>query len=103
MATILGERHNPVARRHTSLRSGSDRRQTTDDRRLLRTPHSALRTPISALGIIGAGKVGTALAALLHARGIEVAGVSGRSMESSRRVAGDAGLPPDRAATRAET
>lgn len=44
------------------------------------------------IGFIGAGKVGTALAALLHHRGAQVAAVAGRTPESSRRMALGAGL-----------
>lgn len=55
---------------------------------------SALPGPV---GFIGAGKVGTALASLLYARGVEIAGVSGRSLESGRRMARLAGLSPSAA------
>lgn len=55
------------------------------------------------VGFIGAGKVGTALSALLHARGIDVRSVSGRSMASSRRMAHAAHLEPSAAASRAAT
>ncbi len=46
------------------------------------------------VGFIGAGKVGTALAALLHAGGVDVQAVAGRTLESSRRMAQAAGLEP---------
>ncbi|HYP40585.1 MAG TPA: hypothetical protein VEX13_09525, partial [Chloroflexia bacterium] len=39
------------------------------------------------VGIIGAGKVGTALATLLHALGVDVAGVSGRTLADGKRMA----------------
>jgi predicted short-subunit dehydrogenase-like oxidoreductase (DUF2520 family) len=55
------------------------------------------------IGFIGAGKVGTALASLLHARGIEVAAVSGRTPRSSLGMALAAGLDPTTARDRAET
>ena len=55
------------------------------------------------IGFIGAGKVGTALAALLHARGVNVVAVSGRTAAASRRMARSAGLPLDTASSRAET
>src|SRR5205823_5409216 len=54
-----------------------------------RQGRQALPGPV---GLIGAGKVGTALAALLHARGVEVVAVSGRTLEDSRRMAISAGL-----------
>jgi predicted short-subunit dehydrogenase-like oxidoreductase (DUF2520 family) len=41
---------------------------------------------------VGAGRVGTALAALLHARGVTVSGVSGRTLVDARRMALSAGL-----------
>jgi predicted short-subunit dehydrogenase-like oxidoreductase (DUF2520 family) len=53
--------------------------------------------------LIGAGKVGTALAALLHARGVEVVAVSGRTLEDSRRMAISAGLSTRTASSRAGT
>ena len=43
----------------------------------VREGRQALPGPV---GLIGAGKVGTALAALLHARGVEVVAVSGRTL-----------------------
>lgn len=42
------------------------------------------------VGFIGAGKVGTALASLLHARGIEIGGVSGRTLRTGRAGASEA-------------
>jgi predicted short-subunit dehydrogenase-like oxidoreductase (DUF2520 family) len=47
--------------------------------------------------------VGTALAALLHARGVEVIAVSGRTLEDSRRMAISAGLSTRTASDRAAT
>lgn len=55
------------------------------------------------IGFIGAGKVGTALASLLHTRGVDVRSVSGRSMASSRRMAHTAHLEPSAASSRAAT
>ena len=54
------------------------------------------------LGFIGSGKVGTALASLLHARGAEIVAVSGRTEESSRKMALAAGLDGTTAMGRAE-
>jgi predicted short-subunit dehydrogenase-like oxidoreductase (DUF2520 family) len=54
------------------------------------------------LGFIGAGKVGTALAALLHARGADIAAVAGRTPQSSRHMALGAGLSASVAKPRAE-
>jgi predicted short-subunit dehydrogenase-like oxidoreductase (DUF2520 family) len=54
------------------------------------------------LGFIGAGKVGTALAALLHARGADIAAVAGRTPQSSRKMALGAGLSASVAKTRAD-
>ncbi len=65
-----------------------------------RHPSTALPGPV---GFIGAGKVGTALAALLHARGVEVAGVSGRTLTDGRRMALAAHLDPSVARERADT
>lgn len=57
-----------------------------------------VQTPLPGpVGFIGAGKVGTALAALLNARGIDIAGVSGRDISSARRMAREAGLGPSTA------
>ena len=56
-----------------------------------------------AIGFIGAGKVGTALASLLHARGVDVVAVSGRSMADARRMALAAGLGGTAAKERAAT
>lgn len=55
------------------------------------------------VGFIGAGRVGTALAALLHARGAEVVAVSGRTIEDARRMALSAGLERSAARERAAT
>ncbi|MEO6458632.1 MAG: DUF2520 domain-containing protein [Chloroflexia bacterium] len=55
------------------------------------------------VGFIGAGRVGTALASLLHARGVEVAGVSGRTMQDSRRMASGAHLGSRTARSRVDT
>ena len=55
------------------------------------------------VGIIGAGKVGTALAALLHARGVDIAGVSGRTLDDTRRMAQAARLEASAALDRART
>jgi predicted short-subunit dehydrogenase-like oxidoreductase (DUF2520 family) len=55
------------------------------------------------VGFVGAGRVGTALAALLHARGVEVAGVTGRTLADGRRMALAAGLAREAAKERAET
>jgi predicted short-subunit dehydrogenase-like oxidoreductase (DUF2520 family) len=64
------------------------------------TAQRALPGPI---GFIGAGKVGTALAALLHARGVDVAAVSGRTLSAGRRMALSARLDPQTASERAAT
>jgi predicted short-subunit dehydrogenase-like oxidoreductase (DUF2520 family) len=53
------------------------------------------------VGFIGAGRVGTALAALLHARGVRVVAVSGRTLDDSRRMALSAGLSSRVASDRA--
>jgi predicted short-subunit dehydrogenase-like oxidoreductase (DUF2520 family) len=55
------------------------------------------------VGFIGAGRVGTALAALLHARGVRVVAVSGRTLDDSRRMALSAGLSSRVASDRAGT
>lgn len=55
------------------------------------------------VGFIGAGRVGTALASLLHARGVEVAGVSGRTIQDSRRMASGAHLGSGTAGSRIDT
>src|SRR5438874_966371 len=55
------------------------------------------------VGFIGAGKVGTALASLLHARGVGVAAISGRTPTNGRRMALAAGLGREAAANRAGT
>ena len=54
------------------------------------------------LGFIGAGKVGTALAALLHARGADITAVAGRTHQSSRKMALGAGLSASVAKTRSD-
>jgi len=48
------------------------------------------------VAFVGAGKVGTALASLLHARGVDVA-IAGRSAAAGRRAARTAGLDPSQA------
>src|SRR4051812_3358829 len=53
------------------------------------------------LGFIGTGKVGTALGSLLRAKGVQIAGVSGRDITGARRMALAAGLPRDAAMSRA--
>ncbi len=53
------------------------------------------------IGFIGAGKVGTALAALLHQRGAHVAAVAGRTSGSSFEMALGAGLSASVAKDRA--
>src|SRR5438105_2655436 len=55
------------------------------------------------VGFIGAGKVGTALAALLHARGVEVVAVSGRKPADSRKMALAAHLDPSAATDQSST
>jgi predicted short-subunit dehydrogenase-like oxidoreductase (DUF2520 family) len=55
------------------------------------------------IGFIGAGKVGTALATLLHARGADVVAVSGRTPHSSLDMALASGLDPKAARDRAQT
>ncbi len=55
------------------------------------------------VGFIGAGKVGTALASLLHARGVDVVAVSGHKLDDSRRMALSAKLPASAAKERAQT
>ncbi|MDQ6695666.1 MAG: DUF2520 domain-containing protein [Chloroflexota bacterium] len=52
----------------------------------------ALKDLPGPVGFVGGGKVGTALAGLLHQHGISVAGVSGRTVEAGRRMALEAGL-----------
>jgi predicted short-subunit dehydrogenase-like oxidoreductase (DUF2520 family) len=66
---------------------------------------SEIRNPKSAIevGFIGAGKVGTALAALLHARGVAVSGVSGRTLVDGRHMALSARLDPAAAREIADT
>jgi predicted short-subunit dehydrogenase-like oxidoreductase (DUF2520 family) len=48
------------------------------------------------VAFVGAGKVGTALASLLHERGVDVA-IAGRTAQSGKRAARTAGLDPERA------
>jgi predicted short-subunit dehydrogenase-like oxidoreductase (DUF2520 family) len=50
-----------------------------------------VQAPPGPVAFVGAGKVGTALASLLHSRGVDVA-LAGRSVQSSRRAARTAGL-----------
>ncbi|HET9493548.1 MAG TPA: Rossmann-like and DUF2520 domain-containing protein [Chloroflexia bacterium] len=57
---------------------------------------SAARVLPGPVAFVGAGKVGTALASLLHARGVDVA-IAGRTTQASRRAARTAGLDPERA------
>jgi predicted short-subunit dehydrogenase-like oxidoreductase (DUF2520 family) len=72
----------------------------TLDKPLGLTRQGVLPGPV---GFIGAGKVGTALAALLHARGVALASVSGRTLADSRRMAASAGLDPEAASSRPAT
>src|SRR5690349_10312959 len=53
------------------------------------------------IGFIGAGKVGTALAALLHHRGAEIAAVAGRTKKAGHDMALGAGLSASVGQTRA--
>ena len=70
----------------------------------LHTPTPQTREPLPGpVGFIGAGKVGTALAALLHARGVDIAGVTGRTGASSARMAHDSGLDSSAVLPRADT
>src|SRR5215210_3163688 len=55
------------------------------------------------VGFIGAGKVGTALAALLNARGVDVVAVSGRTLRDGRKMALSAKLDRGAARERADT
>ncbi|HEY0072352.1 MAG TPA: DUF2520 domain-containing protein [Chloroflexia bacterium] len=66
----------------------------------LTPPNQPVPGPI---GFIGAGKVGTALASLLHARGVNVRAVAGRTTTSSHRMAVAARLAPGTATSRAAT
>ncbi len=61
------------------------------------------QAPLGPVGFIGAGKVGTALAALLHERGVPIGGVSGRTLADGRRMALAARLDPSAAGERADT
>ena len=65
-------------------------------------PRSLIPIP-GPVGFIGMGKVGTALASLLHSRGVAVAGVSGREPASARHMAHEAGLDPATALPRSAT
>ncbi len=68
------------------------------------TPPTPSTPPLPGpIGFIGAGKVGTALASLLHARGVNVRAVAGRTMTSSHRMAVAARLAPGTATSRAAT
>lgn len=68
------------------------------------TPPTPTASPLPGpIGFIGAGKVGTALASLLHARGVNVRAVAGRTMTSSHRMAVAARLEPGTATSRAAT
>src|SRR5213593_5191030 len=60
-------------------------------------------TSVGPVGFIGAGKVGTALASLLNARGVDVAAVSGRTPADGRRMALSAHLDRETATDRAHT
>src|SRR5204863_8875647 len=71
-----------------------------DKRPPTRQPPQSIRGPI---GFIGAGKVGTALAALLHAGGVRAVAVSGPTLDDSRRMAISAGLSSRVASDRAGT
>lgn len=73
---------------------------TTFDMPAVRHKRHTLPGPV---GFIGAGKVGTALASLLNARGARVAAVCGRTLADSRRMAGAAGLGPSAAHDRPST
>jgi predicted short-subunit dehydrogenase-like oxidoreductase (DUF2520 family) len=68
-----------------------------------RSPKSDKKALPGPVGFIGAGKVGTALASLLHARGVDVIAVSGRTPQSSLGMALAASLSPGAARNRAET
>src|SRR5690348_1552587 len=70
------------------------------NRGMARDGRQAMPGPV---GLIGAGKVGTALAALLHARGVDVVAVAGRTLHDSRRMATSAGLSTHTAFSRAGT
>ena len=69
------------------------RRDTRRPRDEKQNPMSKPKIEAGPIGFIGAGRVGTSLAALLHAGGITVAGVSGRTLDDARRMAQSAGLP----------
>ncbi|MEO8285449.1 MAG: DUF2520 domain-containing protein [Chloroflexota bacterium] len=72
----------------------------TLDRKSRATTRKSLPGPI---GFIGAGKVGTALASLFHARGVDVVAVSGRTSRRSISMALAADLKPSAAQPRADT
>jgi len=72
----------------------------TLDRGLPNTRRERLPGPV---GFIGAGKVGTALAALLHARGVDVVALSGRTLDDARAMARSAKLDGAVARERADT
>src|SRR3954466_3060819 len=66
-------------------------------------PKAGRRVLPGPVGFIGAGKVGTALASLLNARGIQRDAVSGRKPADGRRMALAAGLHREIACNRANT
>jgi predicted short-subunit dehydrogenase-like oxidoreductase (DUF2520 family) len=80
MAVTFEKKH------HVTPRPGTSRRDQT------------LPGPVA---FVGAGKVGTALASLLHGRGVDVS-VAGRSVQSARRAARTAGLDISRAKSTAD-
>src|SRR4029453_17059885 len=67
------------------------------------SPKAGKRALPGPVGFIGAGKVGTALASLLHASGVDVIAVSGRTPRSSLGMALAANLSPGAARNRAKT
>lgn len=69
----------------------------------IRRSEAKLKSKIGPVGFIGAGKVGTALAALLNARGVPITGVSGRTLTDGRRMASAAKLNSDSAKERVDT
>ncbi len=83
--------------------TGTRRQQPDDAPSTSPTTSTSNSTPIGPIGFIGAGKVGTALASLLHARGVNIRAVAGRSMSGSRRMATSARLEPGTATSRAAT
>jgi predicted short-subunit dehydrogenase-like oxidoreductase (DUF2520 family) len=72
-------------------------------KRRTRSGKGTLRELPGPIGFIGTGKVGTALASLLNARGADVVAVSGRTLQSSFDMALSAGLDPKVARDRAGT